>query len=127
MEVTSLAVIESVGTAGSRGVVAGWLVSKAGECEAVGVEEGRREAPRFIVPARRWIRILDFFMVTKVPVTESKSAKWISCDRRWCPQGRARGLLSKAQGWERIIASSRVLGAPGRKPTEPSELRRAHR
>ena len=66
MQVASLAVVEGVSSARSRRVVARWLVSKVGEGEAVGVEEGWGEAPWLVVPARCRVGILDIVLVAKV-------------------------------------------------------------
>jgi ribosomal silencing factor RsfS len=66
MQVAGLVVVEGVGSARRRSIIARRLVSEAREGETVGVEEGGREAPWFVVAAWSWVRIFDIFMVTEI-------------------------------------------------------------
>jgi hypothetical protein len=75
VQVASLAVVESVGAAGGGGVVSRWLISKAGECEAVWVEQRGREAPWLVVPARRRVSVFDLLMVAEIAAMDDLLAE----------------------------------------------------
>lgn len=117
MQVTSLAVVERVRSAGRGCVVARGLVSKVGECEAVWVEQRRGEAPWLGVPTRRGVCIFDFLVVAESAVFRDGLAKRCAAVAE---------MGCKGGWWQRRIARSDA-GAPGLQRTEPSELHRAHR
>jgi hypothetical protein len=56
--------IQGIGAAGSRRVVARRLICKRGECKAVGVEQRWGEPPWLVVSARCGILVLDVFRIT---------------------------------------------------------------
>lgn len=68
MQVASLAMVEGVSSTRGRSVVSRWLIGEVAEGEAIRVEERWREAPWFVVSARRRISIFDVVLITVVSV-----------------------------------------------------------
>lgn len=81
MEVPRLGMIEGVGSARRRGVVARRLISKVGESETIWIEHGRCESPLLVVAAGRGIQVLEFVVLARaiVPAQNDELA------RKQCP------------------------------------------
>lgn len=108
MEVSGLAMVQSVGTAGSWSVVARRLISKRSECKAVGVEEGRRESPWLVVPAGCRVLVLNVLMIAKMSVKATytvsmvlyTSSGWVlynGMENEGCAKAIWRGSASASQ------------------------------
>jgi hypothetical protein len=89
MQVACLVVVEGVGSTWRGSIIARRLISEAREGEAVGVEEGGREAPWFMVAARSRVRILDIIFVVAKTANEGRMLAmpdiWLATRRvfRW--------------------------------------------
>lgn len=65
VQVAGLAMVQRVGAARRRRVVARRLVGKGGKCKAVGVEQRGRESPWLVVSARGGILVFDVVGVAR--------------------------------------------------------------
>lgn len=125
MQVASLAVVQGVSAARRRSVVAGRLIGKRGECEAVGVEERGGEAPWLVVPTRCGIRIFDIFLVAIIAGTQCLLAEGSFAMEAVVPVGNTR--LGQEGARRARHDDGELAGAPGREHTEPCERHQAHR
>jgi hypothetical protein len=73
-----LAMVERVGAARRRCVVARWLVCERCECEAVGVEQRRGEPPWLGVPPRSRVLVLNIFLVANMSVNGFVSSLFVA-------------------------------------------------